>query len=62
MEPELSERKKGKRKFHLNIGGGKKKKKTFYCEGDQTLEKATERGCEVSSLGDVQNLIAPYPE
>lgn len=27
MEPELSERKKGKRKFHLNIGGGKKKKK-----------------------------------
>lgn len=60
MEPELSERKKGKRKFHLNIGG--EKKKTFYCEGEQTLEKATERGCEVSSLGDVQNLIAPYPE
>lgn len=25
MEPELSERKKGKRKFHLNIGGGKKR-------------------------------------
>lgn len=29
MEPELSERKKGKRKFHLNIGGGEKKKRHF---------------------------------
>lgn len=26
MEPELSERKKGKRKFHLNIGGEIKKR------------------------------------
>lgn len=50
----------GIKKMVGNIGG--EKKKTFYCEGDQTLEKATERGCEVSSLGDVQNLIAHYPE
>ena len=37
------------RRFCLNI-----RKHFFYCEGDQALEQVAQRGCRVSSLGDMQ--------
>jgi len=37
------------------------KKILFYCVCGQTLEKAVERGCEVSICGDIQNLTRQRP-
>lgn len=51
-----SERQKGKeskgRKFHLKVKN---------CEGGQTLAQVPQRGCEVSVLGDTQNLTGHCP-
>lgn len=38
------------RKFHLNII-----KNLFCCEDGQTLEHVAQRGCEVSTLGDIED-------
>jgi len=52
----LSDRTRGNRhkpkhrRLPLNI-----RKHLLYCEGDQAMSKAAQRGCEVSIPGDTQN-------
>lgn len=47
-------------KLHLNLK--KKKKKLFYCEGDQTLEKVSQGGCIVSVSGRTKSSTGHGPE
>jgi len=44
------------RKFNISIGNNFLLFFFFYCEGGQTLERATQRGCGVSTCGHIQNL------
>lgn len=37
------------------------KEKLLYCESDRALELASQRGCEVSFSGEIQNLPGHNP-
>lgn len=38
------------------------KEDSVYCEGGQTLEGVSQRGCEVFTLGDIRNLTVHSAE